>query len=105
MTCESCSEKDKIISELNKRINQLEEQTKEIKSYIWKLNKHKDEPKKTGPPVGHEPHNRPAPENVHRKVRLNLSSCPDCGGRLSSPVRARISLTMEWKLSGRTYGR
>ena len=94
--CESCREKDIIISELRKeneelkkRVDDLESQMKEIKSYIWKPKKQTDEPRKLGPPENHKPHNRPVPEKIHRKVRLSLGKCPDCGGRLSKPLRTR----------------
>lgn len=94
--CESCKKKDKIISELKDRIvlleeknREFEEQIKEIKSYIWKPREQTDEPKKLGPPANHRPHNRPVPEKIHKKVRLSLGKCPDCGGRLSKPLRTR----------------
>lgn len=89
MTCESCLEKDKIISELRKRIEELERQIKEIKSYIWKPKRQTDNPGKLGPPENHEPHNRPIPDKIHRKVELGLARCPDCNGRLSKPLRTR----------------
>jgi hypothetical protein len=94
--CKSCIEKDRIISRLEKRIEQLEEKNKdleeqvnEIKSYIWKAKKQTDEPRKLGPPENHRPHNRPVPEKIQRKVRLSLDKCPDCGNKLSRPLRTR----------------
>jgi transposase len=94
--CESCKEKDRIISELRKHLEdvenknrELEEQIKEIRSYIWKSNKQTAEPKKLGPPENHKPYNRPVPEKVHRKIMLSLDKCPDCGNELSKPVRTR----------------
>jgi len=96
MACQSCIEKDRIISQLQKRIEKLEEQNKElaghvkeIKSYIWKPNSQTEEPKKLGPPMNHEPNNRPVPRQIHRIVKLSLGKCPDCGGKLSAPVRSR----------------
>ena len=89
MTCQSCIEKDKIISELQKRIEELECQMKEVKSCIWKSNRNTDEPKKLGPPANHEPHNRPPPKQIHRAVKLSLDRCPGCGGKLSGPFRTR----------------
>jgi len=96
MTCQSCVEKDKIISEMKKRMGLLEEknremgeQLKEIKSYIWKSNQRTGEPRKLGPPANHEPHNRPPPKQIHREVKLSLGECPCCGGKLSAPVRRR----------------
>jgi len=96
MTCESCDAIFRENNELKKRIaileeknRELEEQVKEIKSYIWKPSRRTDEPKKLGPPVNHEPHNRPPPKQMHRIVKLSLDKCPDCGGGLSEPVRTR----------------
>lgn len=89
MTCQSCIEKDRIISELQKRIEELEGQVKEIKSCIWKPSRQTDEPKKLGPPVNHEPHNRPNPKQIHKTAKLSLDKCPECGGKLSAPVRTR----------------
>ena len=89
MTCESCDEKDRIISDLQKRIEELEQQVKEIKSYIWKPKNQTDKPRELGPPDNHEPHNRPIPDKIHRKVNLKLARCPDCNGELSKPVRTR----------------
>jgi transposase len=74
---------------LQKRIEELESQVKEIKSYIWKPNNQAAEPKKPGPPMNHRPNNRPVPKQIHRIVRLSLDECPDCGGVLSAPVRTR----------------
>ena len=96
MTCESCVEKDRIISELKKRIELLErrnkdmeEQLKEISSYVWKPKRHTTTPQKLGPPAGHEPHTRPVPDTVHRTVSLSLKRCPECSRALSKPVRMR----------------
>ncbi len=89
MVCESCLEKDKIISELTKRIEQLENQLKEIRSYIWKPKIQTINPKKIGPPENHKPNNRPIPEQIHEKKELSLSNCPDCKSLLSNSVRTR----------------
>lgn len=89
MTCESCLEKDKVISELKERIERLESQLKEVKSYIWKPKRETNAPAKLGPPENHDPHNRPIPDKIHRKVTLSLPACPHCNGRLSKPVRRR----------------
>jgi transposase len=82
-------EKEKIISELAKRIEQLESQLKEVKSYIWKPRIQTISPKKIGPPANHEPHNRTVPDTIHEKKELSLSNCPDCGSNLSKPIRTR----------------
>ena len=96
MICESCLRKDEIISELRaeneklrKRIEQLEEQVKEIKSWIWKPKKQTNNPNKLGPPRNHKPNNRPMPDKIHKKIRLPLHKCPDCGHKLSRLVRVR----------------
>lgn len=96
MICQSCKEKDIIISRLQKRIDELEkkndnfkEQLDEVKSYIWKSNVKPKTPNHIGPPVGHTPHNRPISNTIHRKIELSLKCCPDCGGKLSAPVRIR----------------
>ena len=96
MTCDSCLEKDKIISELvkrlegqNKRIEKLEERIQELSSWIWKPQK-SNTPKKQGAKQNHEPHNRPPPDEIHEKKELSLSNCPDCGNSLpEKPVRTR----------------
>lgn len=89
MTCESCVEKDKIISELQKRIEQLGDQIKEITSYIWKPKIQAANPKPLGPPANHEPHNRPIPDNIHEKKELSLAACPCCNNPLGKPARTR----------------
>lgn len=110
MTCESCRavyEENKLLKEENKLLReqnrllkqnnqllkkyneQLEGQIKEIKSYIWKPKRQATRPKKIGPPENHKPHNRPIPKKIHRKQRLSLVKCPDCGKELSKPVRTR----------------
>ena len=96
MTCKSCLEKDRIISELQEHIKQLEdknrqleEQVKEIKSWIWKPKQQTNKPKKLGPPKNHESNNRPIPDKIHRRIKLAMHKCPECGHKLSKPVRTR----------------
>ena len=89
MTCESCLPLLRENQELKKRIQELEERVKEITSYIWKPKRQTDEPRKLGPLNNHEPHNRPIPDKIHKKVNLSLPRCPDCNRRLSRPVRWR----------------
>jgi hypothetical protein len=103
MACESCEaifQENVVIKEENKELKErmkqveeknreLEAQLREIKSYIWKPEKRAEVPRKLGPPMNHEPHNRPPPKQVHRIVRLSLGKCPGCGGVLSAPVRTR----------------
>jgi transposase len=79
----------KRIDQLEEKNNHLEEQVKEIKSYIWKPKRQTTEPKKLGPPKGHKPHNRPVPEKIHRKLKLSLDKCPDCGSELSKATMVR----------------
>lgn len=86
-------DKDEQIAQLLQRIIDLEQQVKDnakaVRSILYKPNKQNNEPKKLGPPENHEPNNRPIPDKVHRKVKLSLKQCPDCGKRLSKPVRIR----------------
>lgn len=96
MTCESCIQKDSVISELRKRIEQLdehnkklEEQIRQIASKIWKPRHQTTNPRKQGPPKNHKPHNRPVPTDIHRKETLSLDTCPECHHPLSTPVRTR----------------
>lgn len=89
MTCESCLPLLKENIELRKELEKLKDQVKEIKSYIWKPKIQTINPKKIGPPINHEPHNRPIPDQIHEKKELSLSNCPECKSPLSEPVRTR----------------
>lgn len=82
-------EKDRVISEFQKRIEQLEERVQELSSWIWKPKTQNPNPKPLGPPKNHQPNNRPIPEHIHEKKELSLSNCPDCKSPLSRPVRTR----------------
>ena len=93
MTCESCIEKDRIISELIKRIEELEQQVRELKSYIWKPKIQTVKPLKLGPPENHEPNNRPIPKHIDETKKLSLKRCPECNGKLSKPIRVRKRYT------------
>ncbi len=68
---------------------QIEQNTKAIRSILFKANNQTDKPKKLGPPRNHKPNNRPVPRQIHRKLKLSLKLCPDCGSKLSRPVRVR----------------
>lgn len=68
---------------------QIEQNTKAIRSILFKASNQTDEPKKLGPPKNHKPSNRPVPKQIHRKLRLSLKRCPDCNHKLSKPVRTR----------------
>src|SRR3989338_1246140 len=89
MTCESCLPLLKENIELRKELEKLKDQVKEIKSYIWKPKIQTINPKKIGPPINHEPHNRPIPDQIHEKKELSLSNCPECKSPLSEPVSTR----------------
>ena len=79
--------------ELMLKIEELEQLIKEtnktVRSILFKSNNQIDEPKKLGPPNNHRPNNRPIPDKIHRKLRLSMKQCPDCGNKLSRPVRTR----------------
>ncbi len=79
--------------ELRLKLEELEQQIKDtnktVRSLLFKPDKENSEPKKLGPPENHEPHNRQMPTHIHRRQRLELQQCPDCGHRLGKPVRTR----------------
>jgi DNA-directed RNA polymerase subunit RPC12/RpoP len=79
--------------ELRLKLEELEQQIKDtnktVRSILFKPDKDNSEPKKLGPPENHEPHNRQIPTLIHRRQKLELHQCPDCGHRLGKPVRTR----------------
>lgn len=84
------------ISELKKRIEELEQAVKDtskaVRSLLYKERKQTDSPKKLGPPEGHTGHVREMPRVIHRREELSLKECPDCQGPLSGPVRMRTRI-------------
>lgn len=79
--------------ELRLKLEELEQQLKDtnkaVRSLLFKPDKEPSEPKKLGPLEGHEPHNRELPAQIHRRQKLELQHCPDCGHALGRPFRTR----------------
>lgn len=96
MTCESCGEKDSLISELRDELKELKQQNKQLTErvddltrMVWRPKQQATHPKPLGPPSNHAPHNRPLPTDIHRKAHPTLSHCPECNGSVSPTGRTR----------------
>lgn len=83
------SQVTKCIEQLEKQNQNLTDQIKEIKSYIFKPKNQNPNPKPLGPPQNHKPHNRPIPDKIHEKKELEMKCCPECNHELGKPVRHR----------------
>lgn len=92
MTCESCLEKERIISDLQKRIEQLEKKLGLYQNPHTPPSQNKFSPrpknndhKKPGQKKGHEGTTRSESE-PDRTIPLTAKSCPHCGSRLGRPL-------------------
>lgn len=92
MICESCKQKDRIISDLQARIEDLEKQVKEtnqaVRSLLYKPDR-KNKNSKLGPPKGHKAHHRPRPDHVDETISLSLDRCPECDNNLGKVVETK----------------
>lgn len=97
MTCESCLEKDKVISELKRRIDGLEKRLNMHENAHTPPSQKRFASKKSnsngnpGQKKGHEGITRQQPE-ADRTIKLTAKTCPHCGAKLNKPkgFRRRI---------------
>lgn len=96
-------EKDALVKDLQEQIAALKEENQVLRQQLFGLKRRKrgkngnasdsavQEPKKRGPPLGHQGSSRrkPEAERVDKTVVLRLEACPCCGGMLKEVETVR----------------